>query len=315
MRRAFADTLLRLATEDPRIIFLTADLGFQVFDEYQARFPSRYVNVGVAEAQLICAAAGLALEGWRPIAYSIASFATGRPFEQIRVSVCYPRLPVMIVGAGGGFTYASSGVTHHAPDDLGLMSLLPGMTVVAPGSPEEVTALMPQMIRRSGPSYLRIGKFGEPNFAALEPAVLGRARRVRDGERVALLTVGDVVIEALQAVEALNHDGLYPALLHVHTLKPPDTAALDRLSRYATTWIVIEEQWPSAGLYAFVCRWKAVSGARVRVMRLGPEDEFILGNPHRSELRRRIRCDREAIAEMCRKAWHGQDNDGGPPTP
>src|SRR5690242_45832 len=104
MRRAFALTLNQIAADDPRAVFLTGDLGFQVFDEFQARFGDRYVNVGVAEAQMICAAAGLAFEGWRPTCYSIASFLTGRAFEQIRISISYPQLPVVLVGAGGGYT-------------------------------------------------------------------------------------------------------------------------------------------------------------------------------------------------------------------
>src|SRR5207253_5232671 len=121
MRKALAESLVQLAAQEPRLMFLTGDLGFQMFDEFKERYPGRYVNVGVAEAQLVCCAAGLALEGWRPVIYSIASFATGRAFEQLRVSVAYPGLPVVVIGAGGGYTYASSGVTHHAVEDLALM--------------------------------------------------------------------------------------------------------------------------------------------------------------------------------------------------
>ena len=106
MRRAFSDTLIKIADYDERLVFLTADLGFQVFDEFQERFGKRYLNVGVAEAQLILAAAGLAFEGFRPVAYSIAPFVTARPYEQIRFSIAYHKLPVIIVGAGGGYTYA-----------------------------------------------------------------------------------------------------------------------------------------------------------------------------------------------------------------
>src|ERR1051325_2288870 len=130
MRRAFGDALVKAAQDDDRVIFLTGDLGFGVFDEFIARFPRRYVNVGVAEAQLVDCAAGLALEGWRPIVYSIASFMTGRAYEQIRLAVGYHRLPVVVVGAGGGYTYANAGVTHHAKEDLALMSLIANMVVV-----------------------------------------------------------------------------------------------------------------------------------------------------------------------------------------
>ena len=131
MRRAFGDTLLKIATEDPSVVFLTGDLGFGVFDEFIRLFPRRYINVGVAEAQLVDCAAGLALEGWKPIVYSIASFMTGRAFEQIRLAIGYHQLPVVVVGAGGGYLYADAGVTHHAKEDLALMALVPGMNVVA----------------------------------------------------------------------------------------------------------------------------------------------------------------------------------------
>ena len=106
MRRAFADVLMKIAENNPRVVFLTGDLGYEVFDEFRDTFGPRYVNVGVAEAQLVCCAAGLAKEGWKPIVYSIGSFMTGRPFEQLRVSVSYPNLPVVVVGAGAGYTYA-----------------------------------------------------------------------------------------------------------------------------------------------------------------------------------------------------------------
>ena len=118
MRRAFADSFTKAAKADPSIAFITGDLGFQVFDEFEKEFPGRYINAGVAEAQMIYTAAGMAVEGYRPIAYSIASFATGRPFEQIRYCIAYPKLPVMLVGAGRGYLYSTSGVSHHEGDEL-----------------------------------------------------------------------------------------------------------------------------------------------------------------------------------------------------
>lgn len=302
MRRAFTETLQRVAEQNPRVIFLTGDLGFQIFDGFAARFGPRYVNVGVAEAQLVLVAAGLALEGWRPIVYSIASFATGRPYEQIRVSVNYPGLPVVIVGAGGGYTYASSGVTHHAADDLALMSLLPGMTVVAPGSPDEVRQLLPQLLETTGPSYFRIGKFGEPNYDAEEPAVLGRARLLRNGERLGLVSTGDIASTALEAVERLSGEDIVPAVYQMHTVKPLDTDALDALARKVETLIVVEEHVPAGGLFAAINAWYRGQEKAPRLVRLGPSGALILGSPDREELRRRIGCNAESIVEACRTA-------------
>lgn len=303
MRRAFAEILTKMAEENPRLIFLTGDLGFQVFDEFRARFGPRYVNVGVAEAQLVCTAAGLALEGWRPVIYSIASFATGRPFEQIRVCLNYPCLPVVIVGAGGGYTYASSGVTHHAGDDLALMSVLPNMTVVAPGDPNEVTQLFPQLLALPGPAYFRVGRFGEASYEADALALLGRARLLRDGERVAVVSTGDIAPVVVEAVNTLKAEGVCPVVYQMHTVKPLDTATLDALAQRVATIIVVEEHLPLGGLFSAVAAWRVGREDGPRLVRLGAPDALVLGSPPRGELRRRIGCDAGAIASACRAAW------------
>jgi len=295
MRRAFSNTLVRMAEENEKVIFLTADLGFQVFDDFIDKFGSRYVNVGIAEAQLINAAVGLALEGWRPIVYSIAPFVTARPYEQIRFGVAYHNLPVMIVGAGGGFTYSNAGPTHHAPDDLALMSALPGMTVVTPGGPRELSELMPQMLELLGPSYLRVGKFGEPDVSHESAIVLGKARRLLGGKRIAVLTAGDIISEIHPAVVELHKEPNGPALFHFHTIKPVDSETLDQIGNEFELMIIIEESISQGGLYHKICLWKAESNAPIRILRLGAPDSFILGNPDIKELRKRIGVDKAAL--------------------
>jgi transketolase len=303
MRRAFAETLNQLASENPRIIFLTGDLGFQVFDSFRERFGPRYVNVGVAEAQMVCAAAGLALEGWRPITYSIASFMTARAFEQIRVSVCYPQLPVLIVGAGGGYGYASSGVTHHAADDLALMSVLPGMTVIAPGDPNEVAQLLPQAMRLPGPAYFRIMGVGEPWLDTDAPIILGRARELRKGDRIAILCTGDISSIVMKAVDTLEPEKIFPAVYNIHTVKPLDSAGLDQIAERVEMIIVVEEHVPLGGLGAAVSAWMARNEKKTRLVRLGPPDALAMGNPRRTELQQRWHYDAKAIANACRRAW------------
>ncbi|MBK35747.1 MAG: transketolase [Gemmatimonadetes bacterium] len=304
MRRAFSESLVKIGAENPRLMLLTGDLGFQVFDEFEAAYGPRYVNVGVAEAQLVCASAGLALEGWSPVAYSIASFVTGRAFEQIRVSVAYPGLPVAIVGAGGGYTYSASGPTHHAADDLALMSTLPGMTVVAPGDPEEVSQLFPQLIANHGPAYFRVGRFGEPRYDAEEPAVLGKARLLRNGEQIAILTTGDMAAVTLEAVELLKADGILPIVYQYHTVKPLDTKTLNSLAGEVSTIVVAEEQTPIGGLAAGINAWRATWDGPMKIVRVGPPDRFILGNLERAVLRGRHCYDAMAIAKACSEVWN-----------
>ena len=301
MRGAFARALDQCAKDDPRVVFLTGDLGFQVFDRFQEAHGPRYVNAGIAEAQMVCAAAGLALEGFRPVIYSIASFMTARPFEQIRVCLAYPGLPVVLVGAGGGYCYASSGVTHHAPDDLALMALLPGMTIVCPGDPGEVEQLLPQLLRLPGPSYMRVGKFGEAALDAEEDAVLGRARRLRSGRGIAILTTGDLARQVLDLEGELAALGIAPWVYQVHTLNPLDLGLIDDLAGKVRAVLVVEEASPVASLASQVReRVQAVAPA-CRVERLGPSHAFVLGNPSREALMRREGYGPEAILDACRR--------------
>jgi transketolase len=301
MRKAFSDALVKLGCEDPKLVFITGDLGFQVFDEFRAKCGDRYINAGVAEAQMINAAAGLAAEGFHAIAYSIASFATARPFEQIRYSVAYPNLPVTIVGAGRGLTYANAGVSHHAVDDIALMSIIPNMTVVIPGDPGEVEALFPQVARLPGPAYFTVGRFGEPRYEAEEPAILGKARLLRQGREVAIVCTGEIAGEALRAAVLLAPEGIEPIIYQIHTVKPLDTGTLDALAGRVKKIIVVEEHGPVGGLWSEVTNWSATRDVPVPLQRLGLPDAFAFGNFTRDAFRRRMGFDAAAIAAACRK--------------
>jgi transketolase len=295
MRKAFSDTLIQSARENPRVIFLTADLGFKVFDTYKELFPGRYINVGVAEAQLVNAAVGLALEGWRPIIYSIAPFMVCRPLEQIKIGISYHNLPVLIVGAGGGFTYSRAGITHQAPDDLALISLLPHFKIYAPGGPDELRDLMQQIVKLDGPSYMRVGKFGEPDVAHDSPVIQGKARRLSEGEYLAVISVGEVIAEVTPAVMQARSAGIGPAHFHFHTVKPLDIEILDEIDARFEATLVIEESIPQGGLFSEICRWKAERGSALRIYRRGAPDSFVLGSPDRDELRLMLGLDRQSI--------------------
>jgi transketolase len=304
MRKAFNDTLFQLAADNPRVALLTGDLGFQVFDPFHKQYGRRFVNVGVAEAALVSAAAGMAQEGWRPFAYSIASFITGRAFEQIRITVDYPKLPVVITGGGGGYTYASSGVTHHAAEDIALMSVLPNMTVVIPGDPYEIRELMPQMVALDGPSYLRVGRYGEPTYAGDEQIVLGKGRKLRDGERVAVLTTGDMALVVHEALDTLAGERVFPIAYQFHTVKPLDWDLLNRLATEVDWFVVVEECFPGGGLASAISSWAAARESAPRVLRLGPPDRLALNNHVRDALRANLGYDATGIAEACRQVWN-----------
>src|ERR1700760_4170007 len=162
MRNAFADELTKIGDDDHRVIMLSGDIGNRLFDAFKDKHPNRFFNCGVAEAKMTGLAAGLAMNGLRPVTYTITPFVTTRCLEQIRVDVCYHDLPVTIVAVGAGLSYASLGVTHHANEDIAFLRALPGMSVVCPGDAHEVRAALRAAVAHDGPVYIRMGKKNEP---------------------------------------------------------------------------------------------------------------------------------------------------------
>ncbi len=192
MRNAFIDELIVLAEANPRIALVVGDLGYSVVEPFAERFPDRFVNAGVAEQNMTGLAAGMASEGYHVFTYSIANFPTFRCAEQIRNDVAYHKLPVTVVSVGGGLAYGALGYSHHAVQDYALMRTLPNMLIAAPGDPMEVRACMRYLVDNPCPSYLRLGKAGEPNYHDAPPLVKpGQWLKIRDGlGKRAVLTTG-----------------------------------------------------------------------------------------------------------------------------
>ncbi len=171
MRNTFIRELIELAAVNDRIALIVGDLGFSVVEPFAERFPDRFINAGVAEQNMMGLAAGMASEGYHPFVYSIANFPTFRCAEQIRNDVAYHKLPVTVVAVGGGLAYGNLGYSHHAVQDYGLIRLMPNMLIAAPGDPMEVRACLHYLVAHPQPSYLRLGKNGEPNFHAELPQI------------------------------------------------------------------------------------------------------------------------------------------------
>ncbi len=183
MRDAFIDELAILAETNPQIALIVGDLEFNVVERFAERFPDRFINAGVAEQNMTGLAAGMASEGYHAFTYSIANFPTFRCAEQIRNDVDHHQLPVTIVAVGGGVAYGSLGYSHHAVQDYALMRTMPHMTIAAPGDPFETRACLNWLVANPGPSYLRLGKAGEPKFHDATPSVSpGVWLKVREGD-------------------------------------------------------------------------------------------------------------------------------------
>ncbi len=203
MRNTFIEELVTLARQKPNIALIVGDLGYSVVEPFAEEFPERFINAGVAEQNMTGLAAGMASEGFHVFTYSIANFPTFRCAEQIRNDVAYHNLPVTVVSVGGGLAYGSLGYSHHAVQDYALMRTLPNLLIAAPGDPMEVRACMRFLVENPGPSYLRLGKVGEPNFHQSIPDVEpGRWLLIQPGDpNRALLTTGAVLQIAMDRNE------------------------------------------------------------------------------------------------------------------
>lgn len=277
MRNAFAKEITRLAREDDRIILLSGDIGNRLFDEFKVGCPDRFFNCGVAEANMIGVAAGLALSGFRPVCYTIAPFLTYRCLEQIRVDLCYHKLPVILVGTGSGLAYASLGPTHHSCEEVGMMRLLPEMVVLAPADSEEVRATLVAALRRPCPTYIRIGKKGEPpvHSAPLKDFEIGRAIPLRGGRGISLLATGATVSLAMQTAELLMAEGLDPAVWSVPSVKPLDEALLRQAFSENSLVVTIEEHSRLGGFGGAVAEWLSDQPPmKSRLIRVGAGDAF-----------------------------------------
>ncbi|CAG2148853.1 transketolase family protein [Cupriavidus numazuensis] len=215
MRNAFIEELVTLATEHPHIALIVGDLGYSVIEPFADRFPDRFINAGVSEQNMTGLAAGMASEGYHVFTYSIANFPTFRCAEQIRNDIAYHRLPVTVVAVGGGLAYGALGYSHHAVQDYALMRSMPNMLIAAPGDPLETQACMRYLIANPGPSYLRLGKAGEPKFHTQVPKVQpGQWLKVREGDQKdggqALLSTGAGLAAAISRAEAC--DGTKPCV-------------------------------------------------------------------------------------------------------
>lgn len=298
MRNAFASELVDAARRDDRVVLLSGDIGNRLFDPFKSEFGQRFYNCGVAEANMMSVAAGMAMSGMRPVVYTITPFVTTRCLEQIRVDVCYHEQPVVIVGVGGGLSYASLGGTHHSCEDIGFLRMLPGMTVVCPGDAVEVRGALRAALRHDGPVYIRIGKKGEPVVHTDDPEiVLGRSLTVRDGEDVVMLAVGNVLPIACAAAGVLTGHGISARVDSFHTVKPLDEACLaDAFARYDL--VVTIEEHGAGGAGSAVAEWLARQPrTRGRLLALGTPDEFLHRAGSQAHARALWGLTPEAIAE------------------
>lgn len=245
MRTAFIQQITEEANRNNKIFLLVGDLGFNVVEPFAQAFPERFLNVGIAEQNLAGVAAGLAKEDFIPFIYSIGNFPTLRCMEQIRYDICYHNLNVNIVAIGGGYAYGSLGASHHATEDIGMLRSIPNLTVCAPADPIEARKITAMAVEDASPFYIRLGKNGEPVIHADTVELRkGAPLLLREGNQIAILATGSIVIDGLDFVQKNN---LHAAVYSVPVIKPLLKESLLAIFEQYEKIITVEEHQASAG--------------------------------------------------------------------
>jgi transketolase len=300
MRNAFAEEITRIGAADDRVVLLSGDIGNRLFDDFKERSPERFFNCGVAEANMMSVAAGMALSGLRPVVYTITPFVTTRCLEQIRDDVCYHKAPVTIVGVGSGLGYASLGATHQSLEDIAFLRLFPEMVVLCPADPSEARAALNAALAQNQPVYIRLGKKGEPAIRKEATAFrLGQADWLRDGADVCMIGTGAGVKCALDAADMLQKRGFGAAVVAMPTLKPFDQAALTKIAAGFPVIATVEEHNRSGGLGGLVAEWLCDQHIErmPRLFRFGTQDMFLHEATSRSHAQRRHGMAPDQIAD------------------
>ena len=276
-RAAYGQALVALGGECPELVVLDADLsGSTMTKDFAKAYPERFFNMGIAEADMMGAAAGLAACGKKPFANSFAMFSAGRAFEQVRNSIAYPHLNVKVVGSHGGLSVGEDGATHQCCEDLGLMRLLPGMVVCCPCDGNEMRAAVRALLDYDGPAYLRLGRSAVEDLTSGLPGYafhLGEGVTLRDGTDVTVIAVGLMVQEAVKAAAALEEEGISVRVLDMRTVEPLDEALVLKAAEETGCIVTTEEHSIIGGLGSAVAEY--LSGAcPVPVVRHGVEDVF-----------------------------------------
>lgn len=275
MRDQFIKTLCELAQVDRRIMLITGDLGFGVFDDYRRRFPSQFINAGVAEQNMTLVATGMALEGHVVFTYSIGNFPTLRCLEMIRNDAAYHGANVKVVSVGGGFSYGPLGISHHATEDLAIMRSLPGVAVAAPTSLWEVTEATRSIAARPGTCFLRLDRDRGPDGPTDEPFVLGRPRILQRGTDVVFVVAGGILSEVIAAVAQLAENGISSSVITIPTLTPLAPERLIEAVGQHRAMVTVEEHTIHGGLGGLVLETLADAGRFPgKFLRIGLEGCF-----------------------------------------
>lgn len=294
MRDTYLKMLYDLANRDREVVSLVSDNGLIVYDDFRRDFPDRYFNFGIAEENMVAAAAGMASCGKIPFAYTISAFIVYRAYEFLRDDVCFQNLNVKLVGIGSGLTYSTLGPSHHTTEDIGLLRSLPNLTVFSPATRMEVSWIMKEAYRIKGPVYIRLSNNIEEYYNN-EDFSLGKPSIVKSGQDICIMVTGAIINEVMEAALELEKDGNSVEVVSVHTLKPLDIKKIAELIKKTGALVVVEEHNVIGGLYSAIAEVMAKEKIMIPSLAIGLSDVFAVDYGRLDDVRRANGLDRESI--------------------
>lgn len=302
MRNTFAQIITELAQIDEKIVLLSGDIGNRMFDEFKKVANNRFINCGIAEANMMSVASGLALTGMKPFIYTITPFTTCRCLEQIKIGAAYHDAHITIVGTGSGLSYAELGPTHHSLEDMSIIGSLPNMRVLAPCDSIELKNQLREIINLKGPSYIRIGKKGEPNLLnENSKSYIGKAQILKNGDDFLILGVGPILLEALKASDLLkeNHK-LTSCIVSLGGISPLDYSFLEKMEKKNFKyWFTLEEHGLKGGLGSEINNWliKSQKFKNIKIENICTPNEFIHNLGNQTYIREKLKINSSGILE------------------
>lgn len=275
MRDSFRDALYEAMKESEDVIFITADLGFGVFDRIEQEFPERYINVGVAEQNMIGVATGLSLAGFRVLVYSIGNFSSLRCLEQIRNDACYHNCNITIVSSGAGFTYGQLGMSHHALEDAAVMRMIPNISVCSPSSPKAAYITTIEFLKTPSVKYLRLDKSSVEIYKDREYFVRG-LNTIKNGENICIISHGSILNNVLLSVDLIKKHGLNPTVIDLSQLKPIDKDELISLLSSYEYAVTVEELSEIGGIGSAIADVVATNkNLKTKLLKIAIKNDFI----------------------------------------
>ncbi len=284
-RKAYGTTLVKLADEGVDVVALDADLAEATYSNtFRAKYPERFIDCGIAESSMVNTAAGIATTGKVVFAGSFAVFTTGRAYDQVRNGVAYPGIPVNLIGSHAGLSVGEDGATHQCFEDIALMRVLPGMTVLSPCDAHATEALLRAAAALNGPTYTRLGRLPVPLVYPEDVQMeIGKGYTLRDGDDIAIITTGLMVAESLKAADELSAAGVHARVIDMPTIKPLDREIVLKAARETGLILTAEEHSVIGGLGGAVCELLSEEYP-CRVRRIGVQDKFGKSGPARKVL-------------------------------